>query len=76
MKTLHVRISESDFNQLGLQSDDLSFSELIDLVRKQLARQNLQQTIALAEKYGLSNIQMDEISEEVKAVRQRAKGHS
>ncbi len=76
MRTLNVSISDTEFNQFGLQQDELTFTNLITLIRKQLMRENLNKCLELAEKYGLSKMTMDEISEEVKAVRQNAKGRN
>lgn len=75
MRTLTVSISDNEFNKFGLPENNLRFSELIQLIRKELMRENLEASIALAEKYGLSNMTMDEISEEVNAVRQNAKAN-
>lgn len=38
-------------------------------------RENLNKCLELAKKYGLSNMTMDEISEEVEAVRRNAKSN-
>ncbi len=73
MRTLKVSISDIEYNKFGLKEDQLSFTEFIELVRKELMRQNLNKSLELADKYGLSKMTMDEISEEVKAVRKDAK---
>jgi len=72
VKTLNVSISEIEYNKFGLTNDKLSFSDLIDLVSRELAKQNLDRSAAMAEKYGLSKLTMDEISAEVKAARKNA----
>ena len=69
MKTLNISISDIEFNKLGIRKDRLTFSEFVELVKKELMRQNLNKCIELSEKYGLSSMTMDEISEEVKSVR-------
>ncbi len=76
MRTLNVSISDTEFNKFGLQQEELTFTNLITLVRRQLMRENLNKCVELAEKHGLSKTTMDEISEEVKAVRQNAKNHN
>lgn len=76
MRILNVSISDADFNQFGLQQNDVTFSNLITLIRRQLMRENLNKCLELADKYGLSKMTMDEISEEVKAVRRSAKDHN
>lgn len=75
MKTLSVSISNIEYQKFGLTNDNLSFSELIDLIDKELSNQNLNQCLELSEKYGLSKLTMDEITNEVKAVRKRAKNN-
>jgi len=34
MKTVNILISDFEFNQLGLNKNTLSFSELIDIIEK------------------------------------------
>lgn len=73
MRTINISISDIEFNKFGLKSDRLSFSELVDIISKKLSKQTLDDCIQLAEKYGLSKMTMDEITDEVKAVRNNAK---
>ena len=73
MRTLNVSISEIEFNKFGLKQEQLSFTDFIELVSRELMRQNLNKCVELANKYGLSDMTMDEISNEVKAVRKNAK---
>jgi hypothetical protein len=73
MKTLKVSISDIEYNKFGLKQEQLSFTDFIELVSKELMRQNLNKCVELANKYGLSKMTMDEISNEVKAVRKNAK---
>jgi hypothetical protein len=69
MKTLSVSISDLEYNQFGISNDRLSFTEFVDIVNKEITKQALNKCIQLAERYKLSRMSMDEISEEVKAVR-------
>jgi hypothetical protein len=69
MRTISVDISELEFQKFGLKADRLSFSVFVDLVSRELSRQNLAKTVELGEQYGLSVMTMDDISNEVKAVR-------
>ena len=64
MKTLNFSISEVEFNKFGLKQEQLSFTEFIDRVGKELMRQNLNKCVELSKKYGLSKMTMDEISNE------------
>ncbi|WP_373512281.1 hypothetical protein [Persicitalea sp.] len=73
MKTLKVSISDIEYNKFGIKKDELSFTDFIDMVSRELTRQNLEKCVELAEKHGLSKMTMDEITEEVKAVRRDAK---
>lgn len=75
VKSLNISISDVEFNKFGLKKDNLSFSELVDIINRELIRQNLDKCLELSEKFGLSSMTMDEISNEVKAVR-HAKSHS
>lgn len=76
MRTLNVSISEIEYNKFGLKEDSLTFTEFIDMVSKELTRQNLSKCLELAEKYGISKMTMDEITSEVKAVRRNAKNRN
>lgn len=73
MRTLNVSISDIEYNKFGLKEEKLTFTDFIDLVSKELARQNLSKCVELADKYGISKMTMDEITNEVKAVRKYAK---
>lgn len=67
MKTLNISISELEFNKFGLKKEKLSFSDLLGIVSKELTKQNLNDSVELAEKYGLSKMTMADITKEVKA---------
>lgn len=73
MKTLNISISDLDYDKLGIQRDSLTFSEFVELLRRDMMKQNLNKCIELSEKYGLSGMTPEEIDAEVKAVR-HAKG--
>jgi predicted CopG family antitoxin len=76
MKTLTISVSDLELNKFGIKKEQLSFSEFVDIVSKELVRQNLSKSIELAEKYGLSKLSMEDITKDVKAVRGNAKKHS
>ena len=69
MRTLNISISDIEFNKFGIKKDNLTFTEFVELISIELMRQNLDKCVELAEKYGLSSMTMDEINEEIKAVR-------
>ncbi len=76
MRTLTIDISDLEYQKFGLKSERLSFTDFLDTVSREISRQNLAQTVRLAEQYGLSDMTMDEISAEVAAVRNRNAAHS
>ena len=73
MRTINISISNIEFSKFGIKSENLNFTELIELVTKELTRQNLNKSLELAEKYGISQMTMEDITNEVKAVRSNAK---
>ncbi|MDR1887247.1 MAG: hypothetical protein LBQ70_04955 [Prevotellaceae bacterium] len=73
MQTLKISISDEEYRKFGISADRLAFPDLVNIVSRELTRRNLDKSIALAEKYGLSAMSTDEITEEVKAVRENAK---
>lgn len=75
MKSVNIQISDFEFNQLGLNKNNLSFSELIEIIEKKIAKKTLEKSIQLANKYGLSKMTMEEIDEEIKTHR-NAKNNS
>jgi hypothetical protein len=76
MRTLSVSISDIEFNRLGLQNDKLTYTDLLDIVGNEVARQNHMKSIELAEKYGLNDMTMEDINKEVRAVSDNAKNNS
>lgn len=73
MRTLNVTISDIEYNKFGLKNDKLTFTDFVDIISKELTRLNLSKCLELSEKYGISKMTMEDISEEVKAVRKNAK---
>jgi|688.fasta_scaffold97354_2 hypothetical protein len=73
MRTINISISDIEFIKFGIKSENLNFTEFIELVTKELTRQNLNKSLELAEKYGISKMTMEDITNEVKAVRSNAK---
>lgn len=56
MITLNVSISDMEFNNLGIKNENITFTEFTELVRREVMRNNLNNYLALAEKYELSTI--------------------
>ena len=76
MKTINVSISDLEYNKFGLKSDSLSFSDLLDLVSREIAKQRLSESIDLAGRYGINEMNMADITKEVKAARKDAKNRN
>jgi hypothetical protein len=76
MRTLNVSISDIEYNKFGLKEEKITFTDFVELVSKELTRQNLGKCLQLADKYGISKMTMDEITDEVKAVRKNAKNRN
>lgn len=68
MRTLLVLISDLEFEQLELQSENFSFQEFKDIISNELSKQRLKESLIIAEKFGLSETIIDEIPKEVKPV--------
>ena len=75
MRTLNISISDMEFNNLGIKNENITFTEFTELVRIEVMRNNLNNCLALAEKYGLSSMTMNEINEEIKLVRNAKNRH-
>jgi predicted CopG family antitoxin len=72
MKMLNIIISDIEYDKFGLKNEKFAFSDFLDIVSKELMRRNLNECIELADKYGLSSMSMEEITNEVNAVRNNA----
>ena len=75
MRTLNIAISDLEYAKFGIPGEYLNFTDFIDIVGRELMRQNLNRCVALAEEYGLSAMTMEDITKEVKAVRGNAKNN-
>lgn len=75
MKTIQIKISETDIQKYNLRNREIKFTDLVDLISVEYARKALLECNEIAEQEGLSAMTMDEINAEIKAVRD-AKAHS
>ncbi len=75
MRTVQIKISETDFQKYNLRSEEIKFTDLVEMISREYARKALLQCNEIAEQIGLSKMTMDEINTEIKAVRD-AKTHS
>ena len=73
MKTLSIAISDIEYSKFGIPGEQLKFTDFVDIIGKELMRQNFNRSVVLAEKYGLSSMTMEDITNEVNAVRKNAK---
>ena len=73
MRTVTVRMPDEDFKRLGISSDSISIYELMDILHRDATIQAMMSSYALSRKQGLPELTMEEIDEEVKAVRADAK---
>ncbi len=69
MKTLNISISDIEYERLGLKNNSLSFNELVDIISRKITRLTLDKCVELAAKYKLSEMSIEDITNEVKAVR-------
>jgi hypothetical protein len=72
MRTLNIEISDLEYENFGIKADQLSFTDFVDLISREISRQTLRKSVQLSERYGLSAMTLEEISAEVKAVRSNA----
>lgn len=75
MRTVQLKISETDFQKYNFGSGEIKFSDLVELISREYARRALLESNEIAEQVGLSTMTLDEINAEIKAVRD-AKAHS
>ena len=76
MKTLNIAISDLEYAKFGITNNVLSFTDFVDIVSKELMRENLEAVISEADTCGLSSMTMEDITTEVQSVRQNAKNNN
>ncbi len=69
MRTLQIKVSETDFQRYNLGSGEIKFTDLVAAVSREYARETLLACNKIAEQVGLSNMTIEEINAEIKAVR-------
>ena len=75
MRTIQIKVSETDFQKYNLGSGEIKFADLEEMISREYARKALLECNKIVEQVGLSKMTMDEINAEIKAVRD-AKSHS
>jgi hypothetical protein len=76
MKTLNVAISDVEYTKFGLTNNVLSFSDFVDIVSKEIMRENMNTAITQADICGISSMTTEDITSEVQAVRRNAKNYN
>lgn len=69
MRTVQLKISEADLRKYNIQSGEIKFPDLVELISKEYAKAALLESNRIAQEVGLSKMSLDEINEEIKAVR-------
>lgn len=69
MRTIQIKVSETDFKKYNLKDSEIKFTDLVELISREYARKALLEANEIAKQSGLSNMTMDEINAEIKAVR-------
>jgi len=69
MRTVQVRVSETDFQKYNFESDEIKFTDLVELISREYAKQALLECNEIALQVGLSTMSIDEINAEIEAVR-------
>lgn len=75
MRTVQLKVSETDFQKYNLEGSEIKFTDLVDLISREYARKALLECNEIAAKTGLSSLTSEEIDSEIKAVRD-GKNHS
>lgn len=75
MKTIQIKVSESDFEKYNLGGQqEIKFTDLVEKISLEYARKALLECNEIAAKVGLSEMTLEDINAEIKAVRD-AKNH-
>lgn len=69
MRTVQIKVSETDFQRYNLGSGEMKFTDLVELISREYTRKALLECNEIAKQVGLSKMTMDEINTEIKAVR-------
>ncbi len=71
MTIIKVQISDADIRKFNLKKDsEIEFSDLMSRINSEFARLALTECNRIASEVGLSEMSLDEINDEINAVRQ------
>ena len=73
MRTLNVSISDIEFNKFGLKQEQLTFTDILDLVSQELMRQQLNQCFGLSENKQILNMLSNAIKPKTAEANKKAK---
>jgi hypothetical protein len=63
-------MSDTEYSTYGLPKDNFYFTEIVDMIERQVAREALRRSVEMAEQNNLSSMTMEEINAEIEAVQQ------
>ena len=69
MRTVQIKISETEFQKYNFSSDEIKFSDLVEVIHREFARKAWLACHGIVEQIGLSRMTVDEINVEIKVVR-------
>jgi hypothetical protein len=69
MKTISVQISDADYNTLGLANEQLQYADFKKILKKQIAKEAMENCIKIAKENNFSELTLEEINEEIRIVR-------
>lgn len=69
MQTIQVKVSDTDFQRYKLDGDEIKFTDLVEKINVEYARQSLMECNDVAAQVGLSQMTLNDINAEIKAVR-------
>ena len=70
MKTITVTVDPKDISRYGLEeTSKMELSELVNKINRDFAKQALKNAQSVAKETGLSNLSVEEIDQEIRAVR-------
>jgi len=49
MKTLNIAVYEIEYNKFGLKNENLNFADFVELISRQIVRQNLNKCVEFSE---------------------------
>jgi pantoate kinase len=76
METLNIIATESELAKYSIDKSELTLSEFVKLIQLEMSKNALKESVRIAEETGLSKMTLEEINDEIKAVREHAKSNN